>query len=111
MSIDVGSTLRMLREARKLSLKDVAKDAEISTPFLTLVEQGRRQPSLVVLRKLASALKVPVEALILASQPEDGTIRSSDAHATRIVKSVKRLRNVQEALRRELDAQNAAAEE
>lgn len=100
----------MLREARHLSAKDVADQAEISTPFLTLIEQGRRQPSLAVLRRLATALNVPAEALILASQPDTGTMQSTDMRAERIAASIRRLRNVQDELRRELESLNATAE-
>ena len=107
MTVDIGSALRMVREAKDMTVKKVAEAASISFPFLTLIEQGKRQPSLTVLRKLASALEVPVEALILASQPEDGTMRSSDVKAKRIVASVQRLKLLQDELKRELDAHHA----
>lgn len=104
MSIEVGNTLRMIREAKDLKLKDVATAANISMPFLTLVEQGRRQPSLTVLRELALALSVPFEALILASQPQSGTMNTVDSSANRIVESLKNLKNMQDALRDELES-------
>jgi|GEM_PF-1866231 len=107
MTINVGETLRMIREARNEKVSDIAKKAHVSPPFLTLVEQGRRQPSLQVLNDLAIALKVPLEAIILASQPENGTMQSSDDQARRIVESVKKLKSLQDALKRELDAHHA----
>lgn len=109
MTVDIGSALRMVREAKDLKLSVVAKTANISSPFLTLIERGQRQPSLMVLHKLANALQVPVEALILASQPENGSFRSTDDRANRIVESVERLKNLQDELKRELDARHAEA--
>ncbi len=104
MSVEVGNTLRMIREAKDLKLKDVASAAKISMPFLSLIEQGRRQPSLNVLRELATALSVPFEALILASQPKGGSMRTADSSANRIVESLKRLKSMQDALREELES-------
>ncbi len=106
MTVEVGNTLRMIREAKELKLKDVAFAAKISMPFLTLIEQGRRQPSLTVLRELATALRVPFEALILVSQPTGGTMQSADSVANRIVESLKRLKSMQDALKEELESCN-----
>jgi transcriptional regulator with XRE-family HTH domain len=106
MTINVGEILRMIREARNEKLTDIAKKAGVSPPFLSLVEQGRRQPSLEVLNELAIALKVPLESIILASQQANGTMQSSDDQTRRIVESVKKLKSLQESLKRELDAHN-----
>lgn len=107
MSVEVGKTLRMIREARGLKLKHVASTAKISIGFLSLIEDGQREPSLTVLRELAASLNVPVEALILASQPDGGSIRTVDSSARRIVSSLEKLKTVQEALRRELESCDA----
>lgn len=104
MTIDIGSTLRLVREAKGLKLKDVAVSANISSPFLTMVEQGQRQPSVDVLGKLAIALKIPRDALMLASQPASSSLRSRDDGARRILLSIAKLQKVQDELRRQLEA-------
>jgi transcriptional regulator with XRE-family HTH domain len=83
-------------------LKDVASAASISNPFLTLIEKGDRQPSLDVIGRIAKALAVPIETLILISQPDVG-LKCTDDRATRILKSVERLADAEDALRRQLE--------
>jgi len=62
--ISIGKTIKRLRIEREISQQDLAKDAGLTPSFLSLVENGRRQPSLVVIRRLADALAVPEEILI-----------------------------------------------
>ena len=62
--ISIGKTIRRLRIERDVSQQDLAKDARLTPSFLSLVENDRRQPSLVVIRRLADALAVPEEILI-----------------------------------------------
>jgi DNA-binding XRE family transcriptional regulator len=52
------------REHRGLSAVALAKAVEISPPYLSQIEHGRRQPSLDVLRRLAQALGVDIDDLV-----------------------------------------------
>jgi transcriptional regulator with XRE-family HTH domain len=102
--VEIGDALRMIREAKELKQKDVAVAAKISMPFLTLIEKGRRQPSLTVLRDLATALKVPFDALVLVSRRPIGSARIANPVAKRIADSLKKLKSVQIALKQELES-------
>jgi transcriptional regulator with XRE-family HTH domain len=106
MPINIGRSIRVIRQAKGLLLKDVAAAAAVSNPYLSLVEKGERQPSLAVLRRLALALRIPVEALILASQPADTTIKTTSKRARGILNSIERLAAAEDGLRRLLEAQN-----
>jgi len=103
MSIDVGNTIRIIRHAKGLNVKQVAEAAGVSTPFVTLVEKGAREPSLRVLRRIAEALDVPAEALILLSQPSGGKIETKDPRANGLVNSIRRLASAEENLRKQLE--------
>jgi transcriptional regulator with XRE-family HTH domain len=105
MPVDIGRTIRVLRQAKGLQLKEVAASAAISNPFLTLVEKGERSPSLAVIRRIANALKVPVEALIMLSHPGDTGFSTTNELAQRIVSSIQRLSLAEENLRRQLEGQ------
>jgi transcriptional regulator with XRE-family HTH domain len=59
----LGDVIRELREKADFSLRELAKKAEISPPFLSDVELGHRYPSDETLRKLSRFLKVSVEEL------------------------------------------------
>jgi len=59
----LGQRIRELREARDLSLRELAKALDISAAFLSDVELGRRHPSEKVLADIARILDTSVEEL------------------------------------------------
>jgi transcriptional regulator with XRE-family HTH domain len=61
--ITLGRRLHELRNRADLSLRELAEKVNISTPFLSDIELGRRFPSDEILAKLASALNEPVQDL------------------------------------------------
>lgn len=103
MSIDIGNTIRIIRQAKGLRLKEVAQAASVSMPFVCLVEKGEREPSLTVLRRIAKALDVPAEALILLSQPSGGKIQTKDARANGLIASIRRIATAEDSLRKQLE--------
>jgi transcriptional regulator with XRE-family HTH domain len=59
----LGQYIRELRDARDLSLRELAKKLSCSAPFLSDIELGRRFPSESMLQDIARVLKVTVEEL------------------------------------------------
>ncbi|MEI9926963.1 MAG: helix-turn-helix transcriptional regulator [Sphingomonas sp.] len=60
----VGQNVRRLRHAKGLSQEKLAVDAAIDLTYLGGIERGRRNPSLLVMVRIADALDAPLEALI-----------------------------------------------
>jgi transcriptional regulator with XRE-family HTH domain len=56
LNVTLGQRLREMREAAGLSLREVAKAAKISAPFLSDVELGRRFPTNETLALIAQKL-------------------------------------------------------
>jgi transcriptional regulator with XRE-family HTH domain len=54
----VGSNIRYLRNARDLSQETLAFKAGIHLTYLGGIERGKRNPSLLVLARIAKALSV-----------------------------------------------------
>ena len=54
----VGANILRLRKRRGLSQEELAVDAEIDVTYLRGIERGRRNPSLMVLVRLADQLGV-----------------------------------------------------
>ncbi len=54
----------IFRRHRGQSQTDLAQAARISAPYLNQIESGKRTPSTEVLKRLAGALKIPVDVLI-----------------------------------------------
>ncbi len=63
LAIPMGQRLRELRERAGLSLREVAKAAKISAPFLSDVELGRRFPTNETLALIAQKLHASAEEL------------------------------------------------
>ncbi len=59
----LGEVIRQKREDADLSLRELARRLEISAPFLSDVELGRRYPSDDVLSKLAKFLNTSLDDL------------------------------------------------
>jgi transcriptional regulator with XRE-family HTH domain len=60
----LGQRIRELRQAKDLSLREFAKRlGDLTPPYLSDIELGRRYPSASVLEKMAKALDVPVNEL------------------------------------------------
>jgi transcriptional regulator with XRE-family HTH domain len=63
--MNLGKTVKALRERRDLSQSMLAKRARLAQPYLAQIERGvRKNPSLKTLRNIARALRVSVETLI-----------------------------------------------
>lgn len=54
----VGANILKLRKRRGLSQEELAVDAEIDVTYLRGIERGRRNPSLMVMVRLANQLGV-----------------------------------------------------
>jgi XRE family transcriptional regulator, aerobic/anaerobic benzoate catabolism transcriptional regulator len=66
----LGERVRELRARRGMTRKILAKDSGVSERYLAQLEGGQGNVSIVLLRKLAAALGVPLERLV-ADGPED----------------------------------------
>lgn len=65
---DFGEYLRKLREAQKMSLREMAAKTGVSVSYITQIENGKRKaPGPEVLKKLAPAYNVPVRDLLKAA--------------------------------------------
>lgn len=60
---DLGAYIRNQRETAKLSLRNLAKLAGVSNPYLSQIERGLRKPSAEILQAIARALSISSESL------------------------------------------------
>lgn len=60
----IGSVLRRIRLRQGRTLQDVARAAGVSTPYLSELERGRKEPSSEILASICRALGVPLEELL-----------------------------------------------
>jgi predicted transcriptional regulator len=55
--------VRVWREHRALTVQALAFAAEISPPYVSQIESGKRQPTVAVLKRIAAALAVDLDDL------------------------------------------------
>lgn len=68
----VGETLRLRRQMRGLSLRQVAEPAGISVGMLSQVERGLAAPSIRTLRAICAAMDMPVNWLFHRDGGQEG---------------------------------------
>ncbi len=61
--VRVGLNLQNARHNKGLSQEDLAHAAGVHQTYLSGVERGRRNPSLLILERLAKALAIDIEEL------------------------------------------------
>jgi len=70
--MNVDRAIRWFRQRQGISQGDVASRADCSVSYLSLLENGKRDPTLSTVTRIADALKVPVGTLFLvASDPAE----------------------------------------
>ncbi len=94
--LGVGRYIREQRRQAELSLRNLAKQAGVSNPYLSQIERGLRQPSAKILKDIAKALRISAETLyvkagILDEDAEDADLVVAilrDPHLTERQKQV-----------------------
>jgi transcriptional regulator with XRE-family HTH domain len=75
---DVGRYIREQRRLAELSLRNLARQAGVSNPYLSQIERGLRQPSAKILKDIAKALRISAETLYLRAGILDEDEREGD---------------------------------
>jgi transcriptional regulator with XRE-family HTH domain len=60
----LGKNVRKYRQQRQLTQEQLAFESEIDLTYLGGIERGRRNPSLMVMARIADALEVPLPRLL-----------------------------------------------
>ncbi|HEX2026251.1 MAG TPA: helix-turn-helix transcriptional regulator [Actinomycetota bacterium] len=78
---DVGKFIREQRGAVGMSLRNLAKAAGVSNPYLSQVERGLRRPSADILNAIAKALRISAETLYVKAGILDDRKAAEDVQA------------------------------
>ncbi|HEY0282399.1 MAG TPA: helix-turn-helix transcriptional regulator [Rhizomicrobium sp.] len=72
----VGITLRRLRLERKISQETLAFEAKIARNYVSGIERGIENPTIVVLQRLARALGVPMAEIVSPGRPGETLLKN-----------------------------------
>jgi transcriptional regulator with XRE-family HTH domain len=59
----LGDYIREQREHAQVSLRQLAKNAGVSNPYLSQIERGMKKPSAEILQQIAKGLRISAETL------------------------------------------------
>jgi transcriptional regulator with XRE-family HTH domain len=112
ISTDIGSYIRSQREGAQVSLRQLARTAGVSNPYLSQIERGLRKPSAEILQQIAKGLRISAEALyvkagILEEKPASAVTDAVFADPTLTERQKQVLLDIYNTFRRE----NAAGTE
>jgi transcriptional regulator with XRE-family HTH domain len=62
--MNIGHALKLTRSAKKLSLEALSERADLSQSYLSMIESGKREPTLSSVQKIANALGIPTPILL-----------------------------------------------
>jgi transcriptional regulator with XRE-family HTH domain len=80
----LGDFIRRQRELSELSMREFARLAGISNPYLSQIERGLRAPSEQVLRAIADTLKISAETLY-----EQAGVPAADEGPAKVVEAIR----------------------
>ena len=75
---DLGDYIREQRHAAQVSLRQLARLAGVSNPYLSQIERGLRKPSAEILQQIAKGLRISAEQLYVHAGILDERERDSD---------------------------------
>jgi len=59
-----GEVIRELRQSNKISQEQLAERSKLDRSFISLIECGHKQPSLVTIFQISKAFKIPASKII-----------------------------------------------
>ena len=103
---DIGEYIRQQRNNAKISLRQLAKQAGVSNPYLSQIERGLRKPSAEILQQIAKGLRISAEALYVQAGildlPKGGPVVDAVRADTELTERQKQvLLDIYESFRRE----------
>ncbi len=103
---DIGAFIRAQREHAQVSLRELARAAGVSNPYLSQIERGLRKPSAEILQQIAKGLRISAEALyvkagILEEKPASAVTDAVLADSTLTERQKQVLLDIYRSFRRE----------
>lgn len=65
--MQIGYKIRELRQKKGFKQVEFAKSCGLSQSYLSLIEKGKKEPTLSILKRVASILEVPTPVLVFLS--------------------------------------------
>lgn len=64
ITVDISLRLKLFRVAAGLKQKDLAKKLDVTLNFISMIERGKREPTLKYLQSFARVVNIPLSVLL-----------------------------------------------
>jgi transcriptional regulator with XRE-family HTH domain len=69
--MNIGKAIKLCRTQKNMKQAELARLANISVSYLSLLEQGKRDPNFTTVTDIAAALNIPVSILVFLATDQD----------------------------------------
>jgi transcriptional regulator with XRE-family HTH domain len=69
--MNIGRAISLCRSAKKISLDDLSQRTELSAAYLSMIENGKRTPTLPSIEKICTALEIPTPIVLFLAAEKD----------------------------------------
>lgn len=69
--MNIGNAIKLCRTQKGFTQAQLSENVKISTSYLSLLEQGKRDPNLSTIQDIATALDVPISILMFLATDKD----------------------------------------
>jgi transcriptional regulator with XRE-family HTH domain len=88
--VNFGAIIRKYRERFNITQKELSKDLNVTSTYLSAIENGRKEPSISLLRHVCKALGIPEEVLFWESVEIKGGLNREERKAVEFAKVIVR---------------------
>lgn len=88
--INFGAIIRKYRVQKCTTQKELSGKLRITPTYLSALENGRKEPSFLLLKKLSKILRIPTEVLFWESVQIDGNLSTHERKAIEVAKDIVR---------------------
>lgn len=86
--VNFGRVIKSYRRKQGLTQKVLAGKADITVPYLSKLENARKEPSLSLLKKLCRLLQLPEEVLFWEAVEVSGALKPRDRKVIEVAKHI-----------------------
>ncbi|PBC36897.1 transcriptional regulator [Rhodococcus sp. ACS1] len=87
----LGDFIRAQRQMANLSLRQLSAMTAVSNPYLSQIERGMHEPSVRILKSIATALNLSSEAMLEQAGLLDESVRADDDATEAALRADRRL--------------------
>ena len=91
--MDIGSIIKKLRKARKVTQTQLAKSSGITQTYLSQIENNQKEPTIPTLKAIAKSLSTPLPILLFMAVESDDIPENKRGAFEAVSPSVKSLLN------------------